>query len=76
MKVFIVDDSAEGRERLVAMLSAIKGIEIIGQAEDALEAIIRIRDCKPDALILDIRMAGMSGIDVLERVKKNGMVLW
>jgi len=71
MKVFIVDDSALVRERLTAMISELPEIEIIGQAEDAQKAINSIRILKPDVTILDIRMPGGNGIEVLENIKKD-----
>jgi CheY-like chemotaxis protein len=72
MKVFVVDDSAEVRKRLITLLSEIQGIESPGQAKDALEATILIREFKPDAVILDICMPGISGVEVLQNIKKNG----
>ena len=71
MKVFIVDDSALVRERIIAMISEHPGIEITGQAENALEGINSIRKLKPDVVILDIRMPGGNGIEVLRNIKKN-----
>ncbi len=71
MKVFIADDSELMRERLVAMLSELPDIEIIGQARDGLEAIDLIQKLKPEVVILDIRMPGKSGIDVLQNIKEN-----
>jgi len=71
MKVFIVDDSALVRERIIAMISEHPGIEITGQAKNAQEGINSIRKLKPDAVILDIRMPGGNGIEVLKNIKKN-----
>lgn len=47
------------------------GIEGVGQAENVAEAIGVIRLLQLDAVILDIRMPGGSGIDVLENIKQN-----
>lgn len=47
--IFIVDDSKAVREHLVKMLSEIKGISAIGQAQNFAEAIDRIRKLKPDS---------------------------
>ena len=71
MKVFIADDSALLRERLIDMLSELEGIEIVGQAEDALSAVRSIHKLKPDVVILDIWMPGGSGFNVLQNIKKN-----
>ena len=69
MKLLIVDDSEVVRTKLIAMLSEIDDIEIAGQAKDGREAIRAIKQLRPDAVILDIRMPGASGIDILESVK-------
>jgi DNA-binding NarL/FixJ family response regulator len=69
LKVFIADDSELMRERLVAMLAELPGIEIVGQARDGLEAIDLIPKLQPDVVILDIRMPGRNGIDVLNEIK-------
>ena len=71
IKVFIADDSLIVREHLVTMLDELAGIEIVGQAENVAEAISAIRNLQPDVVILDIRMPGGSGIDVLQRVKQD-----
>ena len=70
MRVFIVDDSAIVRVRLKAMFSEIPGIEIVGEAANARDAIKDIRKLKPDVAIVDIRMPGGNGIDALKNIKK------
>jgi DNA-binding NarL/FixJ family response regulator len=71
MKVFIADDSPLVRERLINLLSDLREIEIVGEAENTLEAIDAIRRLQPEAVILDIQMAGGSGIDVLRHIKRD-----
>ena len=71
MKVFIADDSAVVRERLVEMISELPGIEIIGQAQNGSQATNAIMKLKPDVVILDIRMPCGSGINVLKDIKKD-----
>ena len=75
LKVFIADDSLIVREHLVTMLDELAGIEIVGQAGTVTEAISAIRNLQPDVVILDIRMPGGSGIDVLENIKQNDSAL-
>lgn len=71
MKVFIADDSAIVRERLIEMLSELPEIEIIGQAEDGLQAKNLITKLNPDVVILDIRMRRENGIDLLQNIKRD-----
>ncbi len=52
------------------MLFDLQGVEIIGFAENAQLATQAIRELRPDAVILDIRMPGGSGIDVLAEINK------
>jgi DNA-binding NarL/FixJ family response regulator len=70
LKVFITDDSATIRERLVAMVLELPGIIVVGQAQDALEALDAIHRTQPDVVILDIRLPGGSGVNVLRQLKK------
>ena len=71
MKVLIVDDSAIVRERLSAMLAKITEAENISFAEDVPEAISSVQKLNLDVVILDIRMPGGSGLDVLREIKKS-----
>jgi len=71
MRVLIADDSEALVQRLVAALAELSGIEIVGQAGSVEDASQAVRDLKPDVLILDIRMPGGSGIDVLEGIKRD-----
>jgi len=69
--LYIVDDSRILCEHLIGMLADLEDIEVIGQAQDPLEAIESIQKLNPQVVILDIRMPRGSGLDVLEAVKKN-----
>jgi DNA-binding NarL/FixJ family response regulator len=70
LTVFVADDSALIRERLPGMLAEITGVEVIGQAADGIEAVNSIGRLKPDVVVLDIRMPGKNGIEVLQELKK------
>jgi DNA-binding NarL/FixJ family response regulator len=69
MKVFLVDDSAQVVERLMAMLTAVPGIEVIGSAADLPEAIHLVRTARPDIVILDLNLPSGSGIRLLQAIK-------
>ena len=71
MTVLIADDSDALVERLGAALAKVRGIEIVGHAGTVAGTSRAVRDLNPDVLILDIRMPGGSGIDVLEGMKRD-----
>lgn len=71
LKVIIVDDSELLQTRLAKMLCDIDGVEIIGQARSASEASLLFKQMSPDVVILDVRMPGGSGIDLLGEIKQN-----
>lgn len=71
MKAVIVDDSQVMREHLVEMLASLSNIEIVEMTEEPQQAIEAIRSSKPDLVILDIRLSGGSGIDVLKAIKND-----
>ena len=70
MKILIADDSAVVRSRLISLLTDLRGIEVVAQAEDAIGARILAEKLRPDVAILDLRMPLGSGADVLYDIKK------
>ena len=71
MKVFVVDHSAPARKRIIEILSELEGIEIVGEAEDAIAAAVLIRESQPDVVILDVQMPVFTGIDLLNSLQNN-----
>ncbi len=64
MRVLVVDDEPIARRRLVRMLQRLPDVEVAGQASDGIEALERIKELRPDLVLLDIRMPGLDGISV------------
>ena len=73
MKVFVVEDSAAVRERLVEMIREVASVEVVGEADTYSTAVAGIMKTVPDVAILDIKLAddAGSGIDVLNEVRKS-----
>lgn len=73
MKVFVVEDSAAVRERLIEMIGEIEHIEVVGEAATYDTAVAGIMNTRPDVAILDIKLAddAGSGIDVLNKIRRG-----
>lgn len=73
MVIFIVEDSAAVRERLVELIMEFGGMQVCGEAANYRDAVAGILEKKPDVAILDIKLADDegSGIDVLAEVKRH-----
>lgn len=70
-KVLIADDNREFCNILHKFLSAEEEFEIVGMANDGLEALDKIKDKEPDIVILDIIMPHLDGLGVLEELNKR-----
>jgi len=68
MKILIVDDHAVVREGIRRLLSSMPGTEI-EEAGTADEALVRSRATMPDVIVLDINLAGTSGLELLRTLK-------
>jgi DNA-binding NarL/FixJ family response regulator len=67
----LADDHAIVREGLAALYAAY-GLTILGQADDGPSALEMISSLKPDFAILDLLMPGMTGLEVIRRLRSNG----
>jgi DNA-binding NarL/FixJ family response regulator len=68
-RVLIVDDSASIRQRLITLLTESPQIRIVGEAGNSREALDTVVRKQPDTIILDIRIPGGSGIELLKQIK-------
>lgn len=68
VKVFLADDSAPIRERVNALLDAAR-MEVVGQAATPQGCIEGILASQPDVVVLDVHLAGGSGLEVLKAVR-------
>ncbi len=64
MRVLIVDDEPPARRRLVRLVLEVGEDEIVGEAEDGIEALAAIERLTPDVVLLDISMPGLDGLAV------------
>jgi DNA-binding LytR/AlgR family response regulator len=64
IRVLLVDDEEPARDRLRELLRAIPDLEIVGEAADGEGAIQKVVELRPELVLLDIQMPGISGLEV------------
>jgi two-component system LytT family response regulator len=69
LRALIIDDEPPARAKIRALLQDDSRFEIVGEAEDGLEAVERIESERPDLVFLDIQMPGLSGFEVLDALE-------
>ncbi len=69
IKVLVVDDHAIVRQGLRALLEAEPDMTLCGEAEDAAAALELVEKTKPDIVVTDIGLQGMSGLDLIKNLK-------
>jgi two-component system response regulator NreC len=70
-KILIAEDHAILREGLRALLSATPELEIIGEAEDGLEAISLARQLEPHLILMDLNMPNINGTEAMSAIKHH-----
>ncbi|GIQ70646.1 DNA-binding response regulator [Xylanibacillus composti] len=71
ISILIVDDQRLLREGLQTILQSEDGLHIAGLCENGLEALRMARECKPDVVLMDIKMPVMDGIEAMKRMKRE-----
>ena len=71
IRVFLVDDHALVRAGMRMILAGETDIEVVGEAESGEEALPQIRRLKPDVVLCDLHLPGVSGLEVTERVVRG-----
>jgi DNA-binding NarL/FixJ family response regulator len=74
IRVMLVDDQNLVRKGVRSLLELSSDIEVVAEAADGAEAIRLLPEIKPDVMLLDMRMPGMSGIDLLQTLARNDAV--
>ncbi|WP_058234619.1 response regulator [Devriesea agamarum] len=67
-RVVIADDESLVRSALKIFISSSSSFEVVGEAEDGLQAVALVRDLKPDLVVMDIRMPRLHGIEATRRI--------
>jgi len=73
IRTLIVDDEQLARRGLEIRLQSMDDVEIVAQSQNGREALLHVAEFKPDLILLDVQMPGMSGFDVLRRLSGSNM---
>jgi DNA-binding NarL/FixJ family response regulator len=68
VRVFVVEDQLLVRRGIVELLEPEEEVEVVGEAEDGMEALRQIPRLKPDVALVDARMPRMNGIELIRRL--------
>lgn len=68
-RILIVDDSPEARNGLQSMLTTHPDLEVVGEAQDGLEALTMAEQLQPDVILMDSQMPVMDGVEATRQIK-------
>jgi two-component system nitrate/nitrite response regulator NarL len=71
VRVLVADDHPVYREGVARAIAERAGLELVAVAADGREAMAGIRDLTPDVAVLDVRMPGLSGIDIVAEIGRE-----
>src|SRR5260370_5073691 len=71
IRVFLTDDHTLFRQGIRTLISAEPDMEVVGEASNGSDAIIKAAETRPDVILMDIGMAGLSSFEATRQVRKN-----
>jgi two-component system NarL family response regulator len=71
IRIMIIDDHPVVRAGLTSMLSTQPGMDVVGSASSALEALALLETINPDVILMDLRMPGMSGLEAIRAINSR-----
>lgn len=71
IRVLLTDDHTLFRQGIRTLLSAEPDLEVVGEAADAAQSVILARQLRPDVVLMDIGMSGMSSFEATRQIRKD-----
>ena len=69
VRIAIFDDNKNIRESISMLLSTEPSFEVVGSFSHALDCVDEVKECRPDVVLMDIEMPGISGIEAVKAIK-------
>jgi len=69
-RVLVVEDYEPFRRFVCSTLSKRPDLEIVGEVSDGLEAVLKVRELRPDLILLDVGLPTLNGIEVARRIRE------
>ena len=73
IRVYLIDDHALVRTGMKMILAGEVDIEVVGDADNGEDALRQIRSLKPDVVLCDLHLPGLSGLEITERITRGGL---
>ncbi len=73
IRVYLIDDHALVRTGMKMILAGEVDIEVVGDADNGEDALRQIRSLKPDVVLCDLHLPGLSGLEITERITRGDL---
>ena len=73
IRVYLIDDHALVRTGMKMILAGEMDIEVVGDADNGEDALRQIRALKPDVVLCDLHLPGLSGLEITERITRGNL---
>jgi DNA-binding NarL/FixJ family response regulator len=71
VRILLVDDHPIVRQGLRTLLEGRSGWEVVGEASDGVEALVKVDDLQPDVVVLDVTMPRMNGLEACRQIQQK-----
>ncbi|MBC8033022.1 MAG: response regulator transcription factor [Chitinophagaceae bacterium] len=71
LRIAIFDDNKNIRESIHMLLNTVEDFEVTGSFSHVLDCVDDVKECRPDIVLMDIEMPGMTGIEAVRAIKKE-----